>query len=90
MKTKFTLLPWVASNHRITISYVTSLSAGCALPTELHGKPYHYHAQRIFCAIKLNYVAYQAATAGGRFSSSRCPYLCSPFLDIGAACSLRH
>lgn len=23
---------------------------------------------------------------GGRFSSSRCPYLCSPFLDSAAAC----
>ena len=40
---------------------------GRALPTELHDVPYHYHAQRIFCAIMLNNVAYQAATDGRAF-----------------------
>ena len=38
-----------------------------ALPTEPHGIPYHYHAQRIFCAIMFNNVAYQAATDGRAF-----------------------
>lgn len=61
-----------------------------------HTASYLYHAQRISCAIQifrlsLNYVACQAATDGRAFQLT--PFslsLCSPFLDIGAACRLRH
>ena len=62
MKTKFTLLPRRESNPQAKVFTPSPQPKLLLLPVSPHGKPYHYHAQRIFCAIKLNYVTYQAAT----------------------------
>ena len=60
-------LPWADSNRRHLPVCRTNPTSDSTLPTELHGIPYHYHAQRIFCAIMFNNVAYQAATDGRAF-----------------------
>ena len=75
------VLPLNYTAYRILISIIRLSPVPCVLCVAILSQP---QPQGFL------HVAYQAATDGRAQGSSRLPSICSPFLDIGAACRLRH